>query len=252
MRWLAAAVISFRRAMGVLLAIGLLGDCVAAEIDATLARDLAIAAPRADRRVLGLAVTALACAERGVLNARRLVVIDYSLRSTLPRLWLFDLETRRLLLEEHVAHGKGSGEDHAFRFSNEPGSLQSSLGLFRTTETYMGRHGYSLRLEGLEPGINDRASERAIVMHGAPYVSDEAMRQLGRLGRSGGCPAIRMEIAADLIDEIRGGQYLFAYYPDREYLASSSLLACPDERADRGVARSLRAELESTSSATGL
>ena len=193
-----------------------------------LAGALATAAPAVDSRVLELAVASLDCAQRSTsAAAKRLAVIDYSLPSTQPRLWVFDLGTRTLLREEHVAHGRGSGDNHASRFSNEPGSLQSSLGLFRTAESYVGRNGYSLRLEGLEPGINDRAVERAIVMHGAPYVSDEAMRQLGRLGRSLGCPAVRPEIATELIDEIKGGQYLFAYYPDREFLAASSLLACP-------------------------
>lgn len=189
---------------------------------------LATAAPALDTRVLELAVASVDCALRSTpAAAKRLAVIDYSLPSTQPRLWVFDLQTRSLLREEHVAHGRGSGENHASRFSNEPGSLQSSLGLFRTAESYIGRNGYSLRLEGLEPGINDRAFERAIVMHGAPYVSDEAMRLLGRLGRSLGCPAVRTEIAAELIDEIKGGQYLFVYYPDREFLAASGLLACP-------------------------
>ncbi|WP_300449289.1 murein L,D-transpeptidase catalytic domain family protein [Accumulibacter sp.] len=201
-----------------------------------LTRELAAAAPALDAKALAFAVSALQCAQRGALAAaKRLAVIDYSLPSTQPRLWVFDLDTRSLLREEYVAHGRGSGENLASRFSNEPGSLQSSLGLFRTAESYVGRNGYSLRLEGLEPGINDRAFERAIVLHGAPYVSDEALRQLGRLGRSLGCPAVRPEIATELIDEIKGGQYLFVYYPDRDFLAGSSLLACSaDTLSDAG------------------
>ena len=100
-------------------------------------------------------------------------MIDYSRPSTQKRLWVFDLRTRALLYEELVAHGRGSGENVATSFSNDPESHQSSLGLFRTEDTYVGRNGYSLRLRGLDAGFNDHAYERAIVMHGAPYVSDD-------------------------------------------------------------------------------
>ena len=157
----------------------------------------------------------------------RLAVIDYSLPSTEPRLWVFELEPRpRLLFVEHVAHGRGSGEDLAQQFSNVEGSHQTSLGLFRTAETYQGANGYSLRLDGLEPGINDRARERAIVMHGADYVDPELAQRQGRLGRSFGCPAVRPDVARQVIDALREGQLLFAYYPDRDWLDSSPFLAC--------------------------
>ena len=126
-----------------------------------------------------------------VQNDRLLTVIDYSRASTQPRLWVLDLEREQLLFEELVAHGQGSGENFATRFSNADGSHQTSLGLFRTADTYVGGNGYSLRLDGLEAGFNDRARERAIVMHGAPYVSDNNVRTVGRLGRSHGCPALR-------------------------------------------------------------
>ncbi len=106
-------------------------------------------------------------------------------------MWVFDLDHRRLLFEELVAHGRHTGENKPVRFSNVPGSLMSSLGLFRTGQTYQGRNGYSLRLQGLEPGFNDRSEERAIVIHGADYVSQAQTIRLGRLGRSWGCPAVR-------------------------------------------------------------
>ena len=138
---------------------------------------------------------------------------------------MFDLRARTLLFEELVAHGRGSGDNLATSFSNEPDSHQSSLGLFRTEDTYVGRNGYSLRLRGLDDGFNDHAYERAIVMHGAPYVSDEFARAQGRLGRSWGCPALREGIAREVIDTVKGRGLIFAYYPDPAWLASSKYLA---------------------------
>jgi hypothetical protein len=115
------------------------------------------------------------------------------------------------LFDEWVSHGRGSGQAMATSFSNEPETNKSSLGLFRTGEAYIGKNGYSLRLDGLEPGINDRARERAIVMHGAPYVNIAVARVQGYLGRSLGCPAVRPEVARPLIDTVKGGGLLFAY-----------------------------------------
>ena len=181
-------------------------------------------APEADSAVLERAVSARDCAvARGLAEAgERLAVIDYARPSTEPRLWVFDLEGPSLLFVEHVAHGRGSGENRAQQFSNRDGSHQSSLGLFRTAETYDGGNGYSLRLDGLEPGLNDRARERAIVMHGAAYVDPlQALRQ-GRLGRSFGCPAVRTAVARPLIDAIKQGQLLYA---DGGAGAASSALA---------------------------
>jgi hypothetical protein len=192
-----------------------------------LSAALAAAAPAADPVAIERAVQAMHCVQPGdAAPATRLALIDYSLPSTAPRLWVFDLATLRLSREERVAHGQGSGDNHATRFSNDPGSHQTSLGLFRTADTYVGRNGYSLRLQGLEPGVNDRAMERAIVMHGAPYVSEGAVRLLGRLGRSWGCPAVRPEIARTLIDEIKGGQYLDAYHPASSPVAVAPASGC--------------------------
>ena len=179
-----------------------------------------------DTRVLRLALGAVACARSSgqVRNDRLLTVIDYSKASTQPRLWVLDLEHEQVLFEELVAHGKGSGENFATRFSNADGSHQTSLGLFRTADTYVGGNGYSLRLDGLEAGFNDRARERAIVMHGAPYVSDDNVRAVGRLGRSHGCPALRPSIARSVIDTIKQGSLVFAYYPDKHWLQGSHFL----------------------------
>jgi hypothetical protein len=189
-------------------------------------------APDADPRVLALALEARDCAasQPGGAPSPRLAVIDYSLPSTSQRLWVFDLETQTLLFHEIVAHGKGSGENLANRFSNLDGSHASSLGLFRTGETYQGHNGYSLRMQGLEPGTNDAAMAREIVVHGAAYVNPSMARQLGRLGRSWGCPALRPEVAAAVIDSLKNGQLIFAYYPDSDWLEHSPYIDCRNRR----------------------
>jgi hypothetical protein len=197
-----------------------------AEPSETLVSSLLKQAPGLKSNVLKLALEATTCAaERGLVKRRNLVtVIDYSLPSSEPRLFTFDLMTKQLLFRELVAHGKNSGGDKANFFSNESGSLATSLGLYVTADTYEGNNGYSLRLKGLEEGVNDMAMDRAIVMHGAYYVSREAIRALGRLGRSWGCPAIRSEIAHKVIDTVRGGSAIFAYYPDKNWLTRSAFL----------------------------
>ncbi len=192
-----------------------------------MAEMLAKAAPAADKHVLQLAARAMRCAlrrpELGV-DPGKLSVIDYSRPSTEPRMWIFDLTRQRLLFEEWVAHGRNSGDNRTQHFSNKDGSFMSSLGAFTAKETYMGGNGYSLRLEGLEPGFNDHARDRAIVIHGAPYVNPAIARLQGRLGRSLGCPAVRLSVARPLIDSLRGGTMVFAYYPDKDWLARSRLL----------------------------
>jgi len=202
--------------------------------DVQLVAQLAQAAPAANPQVLTLATRAADCARRqGLLDGfRHLAVIDYSLPSTQPRLWIFDLARGRLLHQELVAHGRNTGERLAERFSNVEGSKMSSLGLYQATETYYGSNGYSLRLRGLDAGFNDNALSRAIVMHGAPYVSEAIAERLGRIGRSWGCPAVRPEVARTVIDTLKGGALLFAYYPDRKWLAESPLLRCGDSKPD--------------------
>lgn len=190
-------------------------------------KHLARVSPGLDREVLRHALAAMQCAvNNGAAPARRLAVIDYSRPSAERRLWLFDLDQRRLLLHDFVAHGRRSGENFASEFSNTLGSHQSSLGLFRTAESYRGKHGYSLRMDGLEPGINDLARERAIVIHAADYVNPALVASQGRIGRSLGCPAVRPEIARMVIDQLKGGQFMFAWYPDQNWMRSSAYLNC--------------------------
>jgi hypothetical protein len=172
-------------------------------------------APDVDRPTLADALRAVACArasrppEPGSSKDSILAVIDYSLPSTERRLWVFDLAKPALLFQELVAHGSGTGENLALAFSNEPGSKASSLGLYRAAEVYQGHNGYSLRLDGLTPGYNDRARERDIVMHGAWYVSPKHARTFGRLGRSWGCPALDPEVAKPVIDALRDGAWVY-------------------------------------------
>ncbi|WP_106477604.1 murein L,D-transpeptidase catalytic domain family protein [Phytohalomonas tamaricis] len=193
----------------------------------SMADALITLAPTANPQVLKLAADAMSCAEqRGQPLAERLAVIDYSRPSSQPRLWVFDLAKQRLLFKELVAHGRGTGGEQARYFSNVTNSHKSSLGLFRTLAPYQGKNGYSLRLEGLEPGVNDHAFSRAIVIHGADYVSKKFINSAGRLGRSLGCPAVRRQVAKPLIDSIKHDQYLFAYYPDPTWLKRSAYLGC--------------------------
>jgi hypothetical protein len=185
-------------------------------------------APGLRPKVLRLALEAQRCAvTHGLVKKPELLtVIDYSLPSTKRRLWVLDLAHHRLLFHELVAHGKGSGGNRATRFSNTSMSLESSLGLMVTAETYYGKNGYSLRLDGQTPGFNDQARDRAIVMHGADYVSRSFIRRVGRLGRSWGCPALPRGVARPVIDAIKGGSVLFGYYPDRSWIDASPFLSC--------------------------
>jgi hypothetical protein len=180
--------------------------------------------------VLELALEAYEQAEEGG-HVRRpvLTIIDYDMPSYQQRLWVIDMKVGRVLYQEWVAHGmgrpRGSGGtmEEALSFSNEKGTLKSSLGLFITAETYYGRHGYSLKLDGLEEGVNDKARERLIVLHGAHYVSED--RADDRLvGRSWGCPAVRPGISKILIDAIKEGSVLWIYYPHDEWLGESEFL----------------------------
>lgn len=185
-------------------------------------------------RVLELALRAYECGRRqGEFQRPILTVIDYSLPSTEPRLWVLDLARGRVLFHELVAHGQNSGENLASAFSNHPGSRQSSLGVFRADETYLGQHGHSLRLIGLEPGFNDRAEDRAVVVHGAAYVSRSFAAQHGRLGRSWGCPALPLGVHQRVIETIKDGSAVFAYYPDPTWMRRSSFLRCSENRVVR-------------------
>ncbi|MDH4058087.1 MAG: murein L,D-transpeptidase catalytic domain family protein [Cyclobacteriaceae bacterium] len=157
----------------------------------------------------------------GKVTVEILTLIDFRKPSTEKRLWVIDLVQKKLVQHSLVAHGQNSGELYAKKFSNKHNSHQSSLGFYITRNTYNGKHGLSLKLQGMEKSINDQAEARAIVMHGADYVSETFIRKVGRLGRSFGCPAIPSEIHQPLIKQVAGGSCLFIYYPDENYLNSS-------------------------------
>ena len=149
-------------------------------------------------------------------------VVDFSKPSTQKRFWVIDLEEKKLIYSTWVAHGQGSGQTIATTFSNQPNSYQSSLGFYKTAEIYYGKHGRSLKLDGLDKGFNDNARERSIVIHGADYVSKDFIRKTGRLGRSQGCPALPLEVSQEIIDKIEGNSLLFIYGDSNSY--SSTLL----------------------------
>jgi hypothetical protein len=212
---------------------------------APAARATAVPAVFAERarglspQVLAMALDAVSCARSRGASGRDdlLTIIDYTLPSTEPRLWVLDLAKGEVLFHELVAHGQGSGDNYATRFSNVKDSKQTSLGLFLTGGTYVGGNGYSMKLQGLDQGVNDRAEERYIVMHGAWYVSPEHARRQGRLGRSWGCPALSEEIAPRVIDTIKGGSFVFSYSGTDSWYqtASASLNACAATGAGDGM-----------------
>ena len=198
-------------------------------------------APKADPGVLALALEARQCAvENGdVDSSSRLAVIDYSRPSTERRMWVFDMadaSAPELLYNEYVAHGQGSGGNVPTRFSNQDGTHATSLGLFVTAETYYGGNGYSLRMDGQDKGFNDNARGRAIVIHGADYVNPANFASLGRSGRSWGCPALRQAVARDMIDVLKGGQLLFSYADDADFLAKGQSFACDGRSANQILA----------------
>jgi hypothetical protein len=220
----------------------------------TLEADLSSQAPSLDANVLGLALQAHDEAlERGLLsNPDILSVIDYSRPSVEPRFWVFDLAAHKLLFEELVAHGRNSGDNVATRFSNAESSLESSFGLYVTGDVYQGKHGRSLRLEGLDRGYNDNAEARGIVIHSADYVGTGYAAARGRLGRSWGCPALSPEVASKVIDSIRAGSALFAYYPDSSWIKGSAFLAgAPADPASDSIASGLAAAIAAPAESHG-
>ncbi|QNE39297.1 murein L,D-transpeptidase catalytic domain family protein [Hymenobacter sp. NBH84] len=152
-----------------------------------------------------------------------LTVIDFSQSSKAQRFWVIDLEKQRLLFRTLVAHGKNTGEDLARTFSNREGSEMSSLGFYRTGRTYQGKHGLSLKLHGLDTNYNTNAYNRAVVVHGASYVSEDFVRQHGRLGRSQGCPALPVGESSDIIRAIKNGSVVYAHGPAQASYASNWL-----------------------------
>lgn len=179
-----------------------------------------------DPRVLNMALAGYhSLKEQGKVNRDGiLTVIDFNKPSIDERMFVIDVNRGRLLYSGLVAHGSGSGENYAYSFSNTPGSHKSSLGFYTTGMTYDGKHGYSLRLRGMEPGINDNAESRSIVIHGANYVSYDFIREHGRLGRSQGCPAVPFDSFQHVIDLIKDGSCLFIYHRNADYSSSSGLV----------------------------
>ena len=153
-----------------------------------------------------------------------ITIVDFSQPSTQKRLYVIDLENKSVLFNTLVAHGRNSGSVMANSFSNVHESLKSSPGFYSTAETYMGKHGFSMRLDGLEQNINSNARSRAVVMHGADYVSESAINSLGFIGRSWGCPAVPMKDHKQIINTIKNGTCLFIYSPDEKYLSNSTVL----------------------------
>lgn len=176
--------------------------------------------------VLKLALNAYENAEKEGVNISKpvLTLIDYSLPSSSKRMWILDLINHEVLFNGLVAHGKYSGEYYATQFSDNPGSLQSSLGVFLTENTYIGHNGYTLKIKGLEPGFNENAESRRIVMHGAWYVSQNLVKTRGAIGRSWGCPAIEQQYINPVINTIKDGSLLVAYAPDTNWLNKSRFL----------------------------
>lgn len=176
-------------------------------------------------KVLELAINAYSTATKKGLDAKHvLTIVDYSLPSTEKRMWVLNLDEGRLVHYSFVTHGSGSGLLYARHFSNIPGTFQSSLGLFLTKQSYYGQVGYALRLQGLEPGINDKVEERGIVVHGAEYAEKSFIDQYGRLGRSEGCFALPASSYNTIINYIANGTLIFAYYPEKQWLTHSHFL----------------------------
>jgi hypothetical protein len=151
-------------------------------------------------------------------------IVDFTLSSCKKRLFVIDIKNYKVLYNTYVAHGRNSGTEYAKEFSNNPESYKSSLGFYVTGDTYKGEHGYSLRLEGEEKGINDNAYSRAIVMHSAPYVNEKYIKAKGYIGRSLGCPAIPQKVYKPIIEKIKNGTCLFLYSPNDYYISHSTFL----------------------------
>jgi hypothetical protein len=139
-------------------------------------------------------------------------------------MYVIDVQNRKLLYRSYVAHGISSGEEYAHSFSNIPESHKSSLGFYVTRNTYFGSNGLSLRIDGMDKGFNSKASQRNIVIHGAPYVSERILHKYGMMGTTFGCPAIPEELSHQIIPAIANGTCFFIYYPSKRYLERSSVL----------------------------
>ena len=155
--------------------------------------------------------------EKGLIKKNIITLVDFSLSSNVKRLWVIDLGTNTILYNSLVAHGRNTGEEFANSFSNANKSFKSSLGFYATGEVYEGKHGMSLKLDGLEKGVNDNARERGVVIHSANYVSNAFIKCNKRLGRSQGCPAIPKEVLSEIVNTIKNKSCLFIYHPSRTF-----------------------------------
>lgn len=162
---------------------------------------------------------------KGLIHKDILTLVDFSLSSNTKRLWVIDMATNTILYNSLVAHGRNTGEEYANSFSNANSSFKSSLGFYSTGETYNGKHGMSLKLDGLEKGINDNARARGVVMHSANYVSNSFIKCNKRLGRSQGCPAIPEELLKEIVETIKDKSCLFIYHPSRSFEKNAPLFS---------------------------
>ena len=177
--------------------------------------------------VVSKVLDSLACAHKQQVEHNHiLTIIDYSLPSSQKRLWIFDLKAQKLLFYTYVSHGINSGYRLSQYFSNQNNSKSSSLGIYRTEQSYYGREGLSLRLEGLDSGFNDNAMRRYIVMHAGWYVDENFIKKYGRAGRSWGCPAVPVHLTKDIINTIKEKSFFVIYYPQQDWLAQSRFLNC--------------------------
>lgn len=162
--------------------------------------------------------------DEGRIQNKILTIVDFGKASTEKRMWILDMTTQKVLFNTYVAHGRNTGGNEAMKFSNTPNSFQSSLGFYVTAETYYGKNGLSLFIDGMENEFNSKARERYVVIHGADYATESFIKRNGRLGRSYGCPAVPQEISKEIIELIKGESVLFIYHPNQNYLQNSKYL----------------------------
>jgi hypothetical protein len=197
----------------------------AAIANTTLQQTIQANAPSLSSDAIKLGVKAYSHAESiGLDKQHVLTIIDYSKSSSKQRLWVFDMRDGHVIYNTLVAHGKGSGMDYATKFSDKPHSDATSIGVYLTGSTYSGKHGYSMRLKGLDKGYNDNVYSRAVVMHSAWYVGKQFLAEHGRLGRSWGCPALSPQEASKVISTIKNGSIMLAYYPNQQWERNSTFL----------------------------
>jgi hypothetical protein len=176
------------------------------------------------QQAFSAALKAMRAVSGDLTNCEVITIADFSQSCNSKRLYIIDLVNSQVLFQTYVAHGRNSGEEFATSFSDKPSSYKSSLGCYITGDSYIGANGYSLRLEGKEPGYNHHAFDRAVVLHGANYVSEDFIQSNGRLGRSLGCPAVPFELTKPIIETIKNGSCFFIYYPDQRYFKTSALM----------------------------